>query len=267
MLATGGATTVTAEGGRFFRVHRFDASGSFNVLRTGRVECVIVGGGGGGGFRLGGGGGAGGAWKFVAGEADNNLENTVALAQGIFPIIVGAGGSGGVVGARRGTTGTSSTAFGIVAQGGGGGGGNQFGVLDGASGASGGGGCYTAAVSRPNGGANISPQGNPGGSIPAGGGNSPGVSAGGGGRVWECRRRRHVRQYPDCTSRERRRGSDHCDCWQQPVPCRRRRRRRRSEFFCGIRWAWPRWRRKWRHFRSRRTRNRQLRWWRRGRWC
>lgn len=182
MLATGGTSTVTAEGGRFFRVHRFDASGSLDVFRPGRIECVIVGGGGGGGFRVGGGGGAGGVWKYVAGEGDNNLDDPLHLPVGSYPVIVGAGGSGSSAIGVLGANGSASSAFALTASGGGGGAsGGSLANINGASGASGGGGVYTANALRPVGGVGIAPQGQAGGSIPASGSDTPGVSSGGGG--------------------------------------------------------------------------------------
>ena len=123
--ATGGTMTTCRVGDKKYRVHTFAQSGQFTSPHHGHVEVLLVGGGGGGGSGSspywGGGGGAGGLIH----------KSELFLTNGVYNIVIGAGGA---IGANGGTT----TAFGMTAWGGGhgatGGGENA------ASGASGGGG-------------------------------------------------------------------------------------------------------------------------------
>jgi hypothetical protein len=123
--ATGGTVTTCRVDGVKYQVHTFAQSGQFYIPHHGHVEVLVVGGGGGGGSgswpRYGGGGGAGGLI----------YKSELFLTNGVYDIVIGAGGA---IGANGGTT----TAFGMTAWGGGhgatGGGANA------ASGASGGGG-------------------------------------------------------------------------------------------------------------------------------
>ena len=123
--ATGGTSTTCRVGDRKYRVHTFAQSGQFAIPHHGHVEVLVVGGGGGGGGGAypyyGGGGGAGGVVH----------KSELFITNGVYDIVIGAGGA---VGANGGMT----TAFGLTAWGGGhgatGGGANA------ASGASGGGG-------------------------------------------------------------------------------------------------------------------------------
>ena len=123
--ATGGTVTTCRVDGVKYQVHTFAQSGQFSIPHHGHVEVLVVGGGGGGGSGsypyYGGGGGAGGVVH----------KSELFLTNGVYDIVIGAGGA---IGANGGTT----TAFGMTAWGGGhgatGGGANA------ASGASGGGG-------------------------------------------------------------------------------------------------------------------------------
>ena len=123
--ATGGTVTTCRVDGMKYQVHTFAQSGQFSIPHHGHVEVLVVGGGGGGGSGStpywGGGGGAGGVV----------YKSELFITNGVYDIVIGAGGA---VGANGGTT----TAFGMTAWGGGhgatGGGANA------ASGASGGGG-------------------------------------------------------------------------------------------------------------------------------
>lgn len=133
--ATGGTVTTCRVNDVKYQVHTFASSGQFSIPHHGHVEVLVVGGGGGGGSgswpRYGGGGGAGGVV----------YKSELFLTNGVYNIVIGAGGAIGV-------NGGATTAFGMTAWGGGcgatGGGANA------ASGASGGGGAghqdWTTAV-------------------------------------------------------------------------------------------------------------------------
>ncbi len=153
--ATGG--TVTDIGG--YRVHTFTGDGSFDVVRGGDVEVLVVAGGGGGGGRSGGGGGAGGVV----------YDASFAVAAGqTLTVTVGAGGGGGAGVGEHGLDGAASVFDSLTAMGGGGGGSDTR--QTGADGGSGGGGRYGN-----NGGTGVSGQGFDGGF------GTSGVWAGGGG--------------------------------------------------------------------------------------
>lgn len=144
--ATGGTVTTCRVGDKKYRVHTFAQPGQFTIPHHGHVEVLLVGGGGGGGGGdwpcYGGGGGAGGLIH----------KSELFLTNGVYNIVIGAGGA---VGASGGKT----TAFGMTAWGGGhgatGGGANA------ASGASGGGGAghykWTADVTENTKGAEANP--------------------------------------------------------------------------------------------------------------
>ncbi len=144
--ATGGTVTTCRVDGVKYQVHTFAQSGQFAIPHHGHVEVLVVGGGGGGGANVtrsgetshnntsvfyGGGGGAGG----VVHKSDLFLTN------GVYEIVVGAGGpvnAGDATHVNGGTT----TAFGLTAFGGGCGAmGYAYNVA--LSGASGGGGSQT----------------------------------------------------------------------------------------------------------------------------
>jgi hypothetical protein len=90
--ATGGTETTYTSGGTTYKVHTFTGSGVFTVVSgTATVNYLIVGGGGGGGGAQstndcgGGGGGAGGM-----------LSGTFSALTQSYPVVIGAGGSGGL---------------------------------------------------------------------------------------------------------------------------------------------------------------------------
>jgi hypothetical protein len=188
IVAVGGdiVSDVTISG-NLYRVHIFNASGTFQVKSIGptdgQVEYLIVGGGGGGGqqnsgnnYGGGGGGGGGGYRSNVAGQTSGR--NTAAEApfyvtpQTIYNIVVGNGGLGATA-VARGETGGPSSFGGISASGGGGGAG---GGLTGLSGGSGGGGAGVANNLATGGGSGTAAQGYNG----SAGYLAPGVYTGGG---------------------------------------------------------------------------------------
>ena len=142
IVATGGVETTVTDGGVTYKVHTFTASGDFTVSQTGLVEYLIVAGGGSGGTgadRTTGGGGAGGV-----------ITGSRALTTiGIFPVVIGSGGS-------TNTNGNLSSFDGLIASGGGCGARVGFSPSNGGSG---GGARHTGAVV----GTGITGQGNNGG--------------------------------------------------------------------------------------------------------
>ena len=154
IIATGG--TVTEVGG--YRIHTFNASGTFTVTIGGNIEVLVVAGGGSGGTN-GGGGGAGGLIYNAA----------YAAVAGPLAVTVGAGGTGGHY-VTTGANGGNSIFGSITATGGGHGGTTDVG----ASGGSGGGGGYPDYGM----GSGISGQGNNGAA--ATGGTSGNYGGGGG---------------------------------------------------------------------------------------
>lgn len=94
----------------------FASNGTYRATGAEKVEVLVVGGGGGGGFYAGGGGGGG-----------EVIERTLEIAEGDYPIVVGAGGLGSTTNRvsvwRPAENGGSSSAFGLMARGGGHGGG------------------------------------------------------------------------------------------------------------------------------------------------
>jgi len=123
VLATGGTVTDITDNGIGYRVHTFSSVGtsSFQVVRGGEVEYLVVAGGGAGGGN-GGGGGAGGYRSSVVGE--NSGRNFLAapkitLGAQNYSVVVGAGGSGGQYNNRaQHTDGQDSSFAGIVSAGG-----------------------------------------------------------------------------------------------------------------------------------------------------
>lgn len=169
ITATGG--TITTDGN--YKVHTFTSSGDFEITAgSGDVEYLIVAGGGGGGSRSGaGGGGAGG---LLTGTS-------LALATGIYPVVVGAGGAGRPESsAGPGSDGSASSFNSISASGGGGGGEGALASgtdSNGRAGGSGGGGGRFDGAGQRQGGAGTVGQGNDGGDGQASGT----VRSGGGG--------------------------------------------------------------------------------------
>jgi hypothetical protein len=170
VLATGGTVTDIFVSGIQYRVHTFTSVGtaSFQVLRGGMVEYLVVAGGGAGGGRHAGGGGAGGV---VAG--------TFIVVVNSYAVVVGAGAPRIINLDSIGATGNNSAVLGLTARGGGGGGTWEYGNA-GQSGGSGGGNSGSAGG---NGASATQPSTNPSATIDVGfrGGGASGPSAGGGG--------------------------------------------------------------------------------------
>ena len=113
------------------------------------IQIGVVEDGGGAGYSGGGGGGGGGAGGYRSSISNESSgggglpENTFqAIANSSYSITIGAGGAGAIYNgnlAVSGTSGNSSTAFGITAVGGGGGGGQDTNGISGGSGGGAGG--------------------------------------------------------------------------------------------------------------------------------
>jgi len=153
--ATGGIITYSSG----YTIHTFLSNGTFLSPVARNVEYLVVAGGGEGGDYYGGGGGAGGL-----------LSGTLMLADGSYPVVVGAGGLYGYE-THIITNGSNSTFSTLTAIGGGAGG--WRGGSNGYGGGSGGGG----GGSSDSGGAGVSGQGYAGGI----GYPSPAIGGGGGG--------------------------------------------------------------------------------------
>jgi len=126
VVATGGDAIydIDTEGGKY-RVHIFSSTGtsSFNVLKGGEIEYLIVGGGGGGSGNFYDDGGGGGAGGLVKGSTD--------ITPNTYSVVVGARGT------WSSGSGGDSSAFGLTALGGGGGGSHRSPGRDGGSGGGG----------------------------------------------------------------------------------------------------------------------------------
>jgi len=151
IAASGGAVTTDASG---YRVHTFNATGTFTPTGAGTVEALVVAGGGGGG-RYGGGGGGGGVV----------YNASVSVTATAYTVTVGAGGTSWFGDAQSGGnagSGGGSSFAGVSATGGGGGGnyGNNSCSAGLSGGSGGGGGCNNA--SGCGGGSGTSGQGNAG---------------------------------------------------------------------------------------------------------
>ena len=110
VVANGGTVTDIEQDGQLFRVHTFTSDSTFDVLRGGEVECLVVAGGGGGGTsNQGGGGGAG-----------DLIFDTLSIVKNTYPINVGGGGP--PTSGSTGLNGGNTEAFSLTAIGGGGGG-------------------------------------------------------------------------------------------------------------------------------------------------
>ena len=184
-----GNTLATAPDCANTKIATFTGPGNFTVSSISNcapnniVSYMVVAGGGGGGYEDAGGGGAGGfrevkspATPYTASPLDgfSTPANRITVTATTFPIVVGAGGTGGVAPAAdptgRGANGSVSTFSTISSAGGGGGGGaecnSNAGWRLGQAGGSGGGGAGV-----------YSPQPQDGSCGPAGGaGNTPPVS-------------------------------------------------------------------------------------------
>lgn len=117
--ASGGTVSEhTDADNQTWRIHEFTASGSLEITSAGRIQLLVAAGGGGGGhnkFSIFPGSGAGGGGLYVS---------FIDAKTGFHPIVVGAGGAPGNDGfsdtdVPNGKKGSSSLAFGIVADGGG----------------------------------------------------------------------------------------------------------------------------------------------------
>jgi len=182
--ATGG-TVTTSDG---YKIHTFTSSGDFTVTSGGNVEYLIVAGGGGAGSGTAGGGGAGGYRSSVSGEISGRLstsESALQLSDGIYTVVVGSGGTGGIGTGTAPTNGSSSIFYTISTVGGGAGGDGNSSLtprLDGQSGGSGGGGWNYNGDSGSSG-TGTANQGFDGGTANTnGGGGGGGAGAAGGGR-------------------------------------------------------------------------------------
>jgi len=152
VLATGGFVIDTVISAIEYRMHIFTSVGtfSFQVLRGGQVDYLVVAGGGGSGV----GGRSSDAWSGGGGAGGLILANT-SLDIFSYSIVVGAGGTG--------ANGNNSSAFGSTAIGGGRGGDDgSSSRYDGLSGGSGGGGVGDYPGPRPGGSGTVG-QGNAGG--------------------------------------------------------------------------------------------------------
>lgn len=115
-IATGGTVTdYTDEDGASWREHDFVATSSLACSAAGEAEVAVIGGGGGGGANDGAGGGGGGI-----------VFAKVLLRAVSYPVVIGAGGAPGALGAsdglhRHGAPGTASSFGALTAPGGGGG--------------------------------------------------------------------------------------------------------------------------------------------------
>jgi len=170
VLASGGFVTDIVISGIEYRLHIFTSIGtsSFQVLRGGQVDYLVVAGGGGGGV----GGRNNDAWSGGGGAGGLILANT-SLNILSYSIVVGAGGTG--------ANGNNSSAFGSTVIGGGRGGDDGSSTrYDGLSGGSGGGGVGDYPGPRP-GGAGTIGQGNAGGPGTDPGGDPYWEQGGGGG--------------------------------------------------------------------------------------
>lgn len=136
----------------------FYADGELEMLEEREAEVMLIGGGGGGSS---GGGGAGGV-----------VLETMTLAVGTYPVVIGQGGLGGAQGAANGSAGANTTFNGYTAYGGAGGGKQDVmpnsgdTTLDGPSG--GGAGLSGSSLARYGGHAVRGTQGNAGGNNPSG---------------------------------------------------------------------------------------------------
>jgi hypothetical protein len=108
--ASGG--TITYDGA--YTIHTFDVNDTFVVnTGSGNVETLVVGGGGGTGSYYQGGGGGGGGIVYHSGYS---------VTTGSYPITVGVGGSGSIIGAQTQASGGNSVFGNMTAYGGGRGG-------------------------------------------------------------------------------------------------------------------------------------------------
>ena len=170
--ASGGNSTQTyTDGGVEYKSHTFTSSGTFQVTSAtsgSTVDVLLIAGGGAGGNDNAGGGGAGGMI----------VQAGLAVTQGNYSIVIGAGGARGGSSDGNGTAATSgddTTGFGYTATGGGQGG-SAGSANNAGSGGSGGG--LQGAEQSGSAGTGISGQGNNGGTSNNSGGGGGGGGAG-----------------------------------------------------------------------------------------
>ena len=166
VLATGGTVTEIFSSGIQYRVHTFTSVGtsSFQVLRGGDVEYLIVAGGGGGGRGEGmpGGDGAGG------GGAGGLIQGQIMVNAQSYVVSVGIGGTGSTAINQTGGNGGNSIFTSITAIGGGGGGSDANGGIGSTGGSGGsGGGAGAVYLTSTFGGIKTEGQGNNGGDSPS----------------------------------------------------------------------------------------------------
>jgi len=166
VLATGGTETYILVNGLQYRVHTFTSVGtsSFQVLRGGQVDYLVVAGGGGGGRGEGmpGGDGAGG------GGAGGLIQGQIMVNAQSYVVSVGIGGTGSTTINQTGVNGANSIFTSITAIGGGGGGSDANGGIGSTGGSGGsGGGAGSVYLTNTFGGIKTEGQGNNGGDSPS----------------------------------------------------------------------------------------------------
>ena len=101
-IATGGTTSSITDGGVNYILHTFTGSGTFSVVRGGKIDFVVIAGGGPGGGGNGGGG---------AGGMSNTTNYSLTKTAANYAVTVGGFGSdssiGSFVSSHRGGTGAS----------------------------------------------------------------------------------------------------------------------------------------------------------------
>ena len=133
LQATGGTITTCGND----KIHTFTGPGTFTVAAASStapeniVSYMIVAGGGGGGSLCGGGGGGAGGFREVKGPAQSYTAspldgfgtpaNRVTVTAQAYPIVIGAGGAGGIgpSNSNPGANGVNSSGLGIASAGGG----------------------------------------------------------------------------------------------------------------------------------------------------
>jgi hypothetical protein len=188
--ATGGTTEEYDDGGKRYRSHTFNSSGTFTVTTAGngdrnQVDYLIIAGGGGGSNNQGGGGGAGGyRTTFGTQGGLGTLDTKPTVTTTSYSVTIGGGGSAD----NPGINGNNSSALGVTSTGGGGGGtggSNAIAVApSGGSGGGGGGGIVDFGNNiSTTGGAGVSNQGFKGGDSPSSSSNKGTAGGGGAGQV------------------------------------------------------------------------------------
>lgn len=168
------ASGTYSSAGVDFKWLQFTTDGTLTITRAGQVDVLVVGGGGAGGVdQFGGSAGGGGG-----GGAGGLIEQTIYLAAGAYPVVIGAGATASSNPASALRFGRASSLANLAAVGGGSGGIVGGAQATGGYGGSGGGGTDTL-----NGGPALSGQGNAGANAPVAGQRGGGGGAGGAGAV------------------------------------------------------------------------------------